>query len=122
MPSIEEPAQFKAQVRKSFDATPLTYGAEGDYHWDFAKRLIEHAPLHGSQTVLDVATGTAPAALMAARIVGPYGRVIGIDISPGILEVAKHNVATAGAANIHLQVGDAEHLNFPDDNFDGVLC
>jgi ubiquinone/menaquinone biosynthesis C-methylase UbiE len=120
--SYTEPERFKQQVRAGFDATPAYYGTEGDFHWEFAKRLIARAPLRPGQAVVDVATGTAPAAIMAAQIVGPAGSVIGIDISPGMLRHANRNIAAANVPNIHLQVGDAECLPFRESSFDGVLC
>jgi len=113
---------FKAQVRSSFDATPPTYGAPGDYHWAFAKRLVDCAPLRRGHAVLDVATGTGPAARMAAQRVGPAGTVIGIDLSPGIIAVARHTSAAADSGMIRLLVGDAEQLPLADGAVDGVLC
>jgi ubiquinone/menaquinone biosynthesis C-methylase UbiE len=83
---------------------------------------VEHAPLHEAQTVLDVATGTAPAAIQAARRVGDSGSVVGVDISPGILKLAKRNIAAMGLTNIQLHEGNAEQLVFPDESFDGILC
>ncbi len=119
---MPNPDQFKAGVRASFDATSPTYGTAGDYHWAFAQRLVERAPLRPGLQVLDVATGTGPAAIMTARIVGLEGRVVGIDLSPGILELAKCNVAAAGLEQVQVVVGDAEQLDFPDEQFDGILC
>ena len=79
-------------------------------------------PVQEGQTLLDVATGTAPAAILATSMVGWGGRVIGIDISPGILQHAKRNIARARLSNAYLQVGDAEYLPFQSNCFDGVLC
>jgi protein-L-isoaspartate(D-aspartate) O-methyltransferase len=114
--------QFKRVVRDSFDATPPEYGTNGDFHWLFARRLVGHAPIQLGQTVLDVATGTAPAALMAAQIVGSHGQVVGVDLSRGILERARQNIAASGLTNIRLQVGDAENLQVPAATLDGILC
>ena len=117
-----KPDQWKQQVRRSFDATPATYGTNGDFHWEFAKRLVDRSPLEAGQSILDVATGTAPAAIMAAEHIGSQGSVVGVDLSPGILKIAKRNVAVAGAANIHLSAADAERLPFAAATFDGIMC
>ena len=119
---LGDPSAFKAQVRTSFDATPPTYGAPGDYHWEFAQRLVDRAPLAGGQSVLDVATGTAPAARLAAPRLGPSGSVTAIDLSPGIVVVAKEQLAAAGVVTVRLLVGDAERLPFTAAAFDGLLC
>src|SRR5579862_6941183 len=55
---------FRQQVQAAFDVTGPAYGTPGDFHWPFAERLIHRAPLAPGQHVLDVATGTAPAAIM----------------------------------------------------------
>ena len=118
----ERPDQFKQQISKSFDATRRKYGVQGSFHWEFARRLVERAPLQSGQAVMDVATGTAPAAIMAAQIVGTEGYVIGIDISSGMLKLARLSLAEVGLENIHLIRGDAEQLMFPNQRFNGVLC
>ena len=72
------------------------------------------------KVMLDVATGTADVAIMAAKLVGP-NKIIGIDISAGMLEVGKKKVQQAGLEEkIELQVGDSESIHFPDNHFDAV--
>jgi protein-L-isoaspartate(D-aspartate) O-methyltransferase len=117
-----QPDLFKQAVRASFDATLVGYGSHGDFHWQFARRLIDHAPLRAGDLILDIATGTAPAAIMAATQVGRQGFITGIDLSPGILALAQRNIAAAQLRNIALACGDAEHLPIRDGSVDGVLC
>jgi ubiquinone/menaquinone biosynthesis C-methylase UbiE len=114
--------QFKRLVRASFDNTNPSYGTEGDFHWQFASRLIAYTPIQSGQTVVDVATGTAPAAILAAPSVGNLGRVVALDLSVGILTLAQHNIATAGITNIVLLCGDAESLPLRDAQVDGLIC
>src|SRR5262245_17417453 len=111
---ITQPDKFKHAVRASFDATPQSYGSSGDFHWQFAKRLIDHTPLRSGDLVLDIATGTAPAAIQAAAHVGSKGLVAGIDLSPGILALARRNVVASYYPNIALACGDAECLPIHD--------
>jgi ubiquinone/menaquinone biosynthesis C-methylase UbiE len=71
--------------------------------------------------VLDVACGTGIVARVAARHMGRDAPVTGLDISPGMLEVARRNVGLDGHA-IEWVEAPAEAMPFPDDSFDVVLC
>ncbi len=73
------------------------------------------------QRLLDVATGTADMAIMAAKQLAP-ATIVGIDISEGMLEVGRRKVAAQNlSATIELYAGDGETINFPPDTFDGVM-
>lgn len=87
-----------------------------------AHRLIECVGIHKKQKILDIATGTGLVALEVAQLVGSEGRVVGIDISTGMLDQAKRKIEAAGLSNIELRQADAEALEFPDNSFDRVLC
>jgi ubiquinone/menaquinone biosynthesis C-methylase UbiE len=87
-----------------------------------AHRLVELSGLHNGAQVLDVATGTGWAALAAGRTIGPAGHVVGVDMSPGMLQEAQRKMVAADLANVELREGDAEHLDFADNSFDVVLC
>ena len=69
--------------------------------------------------MLDVATGTGKVAFAAARAAGPRGRVVGIDISEGMLAQARRK---AGVPRVDFRQMDAERLEFDDATFDAVLC
>jgi arsenite methyltransferase len=119
---LTQPDLFKQAVRISFDTTPPNYGSHGDFHWQFARRLIDRIPLRAGAVVLDIATGTAPAAIMAAAHTGSQGFVAGVDLAPGILALAQRNIAATQLPNIALACGDAEHLPIRDSSLDGVIC
>lgn len=87
-----------------------------------AARLVAGIPLQPGQRVLDIATGTGAALLSAARVVGPQGRVIGIDIAAEMLAQAAASVAEAELNHVELRLGDAEALAFGAGEFDAVLC
>jgi ubiquinone/menaquinone biosynthesis C-methylase UbiE len=61
-------------------------------------------------------------ALAAAGIVGEHGRVVGVDFSPQMLHEATQRLEATGLQNVTFLEGDAEHLEFPEDSFDVVLC
>lgn len=86
----------------------------------FARRLIVAARLAPGERVLDIACGTGVATRLAAEAVGSSGSVAGLDVNPGMLEVARA-AAPAGTA-IEWHQGSAEDLPLPDASFDVVLC
>jgi ubiquinone/menaquinone biosynthesis C-methylase UbiE len=87
-------------------------------------QLIKSAGISTGQTVLDVATGTGQPALTIAKIVGRNGKVIGVDLSPEMIEVAKEEAAYLGLTNnLHFQVVKDESLSmFSDNTFDAIVC
>jgi ubiquinone/menaquinone biosynthesis C-methylase UbiE len=87
-----------------------------------ASRLVELVGLHNGEQVLDVATGTGWAALAAARTVGAAGQVVGVDLTPAMLEQARRKAEMARLTNIDFREGDAQQLDFTPDSFDAVLC
>jgi ubiquinone/menaquinone biosynthesis C-methylase UbiE len=73
------------------------------------------------ERALDVACGTGSVARHVAPLVGAAGQVVGLDISPAMLAVARALPASAGAP-IAWQEGNAIRLDLPDDAFELVLC
>lgn len=86
----------------------------------WAPLLTEKAKLQAGERVLDIACGTGVVARHAAQQVGASGQVIGLDINPGMLEVARSLPPIEGAA-VEWREGDAVHLAFPDERFDAVF-
>jgi ubiquinone/menaquinone biosynthesis C-methylase UbiE len=70
--------------------------------------------------VLDLGCGAGLDSILAARRVGPAGRVVGIDFTPQMVEKARRNAAAAGTTAEFL-VGDAEVLPLPDGCMDVVV-
>jgi len=74
------------------------------------------------ETVLEIGPGTGHALVSLAQAVEPAGRVYGLDISPGMLQVARQRVQRAGlAAMVHLIRGNGTHLPFVVKQFDAIL-
>ena len=77
--------------------------------------------LKPGEAVLELGFGTGNEVLDLAELVGPTGRVAGIDISSGMLTVANRKLAAAASKTpIELQVGDARTLPYPAAQFDAV--
>jgi ubiquinone/menaquinone biosynthesis C-methylase UbiE len=83
--------------------------------------LVDAARLAAGERVLDVACGTGIVARIAAKRVGPGGRVVGVDLNPGMIAVAGSLPAPAGAPIEWLE-RSAVDLLLPDASFDVVLC
>ncbi len=85
-----------------------------------ADDLLGIAALRAGERVIDVGCGTGVVARMAAQRVGPRGTVVGIDIMPGMLAVAR--AVTPPDLNIEWREGAAEALPVADASFDVALC
>jgi SAM-dependent methyltransferase len=85
-------------------------------------RLVEIAGVRTGYRVLDIATGSGEPALTAARAVGQSGKVVAVDMSPGMLAIARERIDAAGLTNVELIESDAESLSLDAHSFDAVLC
>lgn len=83
--------------------------------------LVDAAYLAPGERVLDVACGTGVVARVAAKHVGPTGRVVGVDLSPGMIAVARALPAPVGAPIEWLEQS-ALDLQLKDASFNAVLC
>jgi SAM-dependent methyltransferase len=79
------------------------------------------ASLQPGQTVLDLGSGAGFDAFLAARAVGPTGRVIGVDMTPEMLQAARANQQRSGPTNVEFRLGEIEHLPLADASVDVVL-
>ena len=115
----------KEQVAKMFDAISNNYDGINriisfgiDVKW--RKKVIDMVSKNNPKQLLDIATGTGDLALMMAQKLEP-NKVIGLDISEGMLQVGKQKIVTANLSNkIEMIVGDAENIPFNDNTFDAI--
>ncbi len=115
----------KQQVAEMFDDISGKYdflnrflSAGIDIKWrrKALKQLIALQP----KTLLDVATGTADVAIMASTVLNP-DKIVGIDISNGMLDIGRKKIEKFGLGNkIELLNGDSETIKFDDNSFDAV--
>jgi arsenite methyltransferase len=82
---------------------------------------ITLASLQPGQTVLDLGSGGGIDCFMAARKVGPTGRVIGVDMTAEMLEKARANQAKMGFKNVEFRLGEIEHLPVADSSVDVII-
>jgi ubiquinone/menaquinone biosynthesis C-methylase UbiE len=87
----------------------------------WAPLLVDAAALATGDGVLDVACGTGVVTRIAAQRVVPAGRVVGVDLNPGMIAVAR-SLAPPLGASIEWLERSALDLRLPDASFDAVLC
>ena len=76
------------------------------------------ASLEPGETVLDLGSGAGFDCFLAAREVGETGRVVGVDMTPAMVERARENVERNDAANVEFRLGEIEHLPVADGTVD----
>lgn len=91
-------------------------------HSEMAERFLLLAAPQPGERVLDIATGTGFVSIPCASLVGEKGGVVGVDISPGMLEQAAEDLEAAGLKNLELVEADAENLDYPGESFDLITC
>lgn len=79
------------------------------------------ADLQPGETVLDLGSGAGADVLISARRVAPGGRVIGLDMTPEMLALARRNAAEAGVTNVEFRQGYLEDVPLPDGSVDVVI-
>lgn len=79
------------------------------------------AALAPGETVLDLGAGGGLDCFLAARQVGPTGRVIGVDMTADMVTRARENARAAGVTNVEFRLGEIEHLPLPDKTVDVIL-
>ena len=79
------------------------------------------ASIAPGETVLDLGSGAGFDAFLAAARVGPTGRVIGVDLTPEMIEQARANAEKGGYANTEFRLGDIERLPVEDASADLVI-
>ncbi len=116
-----------AQVEAMFDNIAPTYDTLNHrLSWDidrgWRKKAIRQLEPFKPQTVLDIATGTGDFAILAAQMLRPK-KLIGADISEGMMAVGAQKVAKLGLQDvISFAKEDCLDLSYPDESFDAVTA
>ena len=113
--------KYKKEIANLYTSRSDSYD-NSLWHKEIADRLIEYAEIKPDLDILDIATGTGHCAISAAKLVGSKGKVIGVDISPGMIDRARNNAKKANLDNIEFQLADGETLDFPANSFDRIFC
>jgi SAM-dependent methyltransferase len=79
------------------------------------------ASLRPGEVVVDLGSGAGFDAFLAARAVGPTGRVIGVDMTDAMLEKARENARNGGVSNVEFRKGTIEDLPLDDETVDVII-
>ena len=105
--------QMFDQVAAGYDARNRLFSADRDRAW--RRRAARRAGLRADQTALDLCTGTGKLAHELLRFVGPSGRVVGVDFSPAMLELARKR-----EPHVEFRLGDVTQLSEADASVDAI--
>ncbi|HEY8740920.1 MAG TPA: methyltransferase domain-containing protein [Candidatus Dormibacteraeota bacterium] len=100
----------------NFDDAPLGLWARA------GSRTVERLALAPGKRVLDVCCGSGSTAIPAAEAVGPFGTVLGVDLSEELLALASAKAAAKSLKNIEFRCVDIAELRFPKASCDAVIC
>jgi SAM-dependent methyltransferase len=112
----EEVAATYSAAADHFDAPALGFWSH------FGERTVARAGLPPGAIVLDVCCGSGASALPAARAVASNGRVIGVDLAPPLLDLARAKAASQSLSNAEFRHADFEQVYFRPATFDAVVC
>ena len=123
----DEKAEKGEQVERMFDSIAHSYDKLNhrmsfniDKGW--RNRAIKALQPYAPQIILDIATGTGDFAILAAKLLNP-GKIIGADISEGMMEIGRQKVAQLGMSHqIAFRKEDCMQLSFADNTFDAVTA
>ncbi len=79
------------------------------------------ATLQPGETVLDLGSGGGIDCFLAAKMVGHQGRVLGVDMTPEMIALARKNAVTVGAENVEFRLGEIENLPVEASSVDVII-
>jgi SAM-dependent methyltransferase len=113
-----EPADGYALGRSEAETRRLI--VQHQLYGPFTRQFLTAAGVTAGMKVLDVGSGAGDVALLVAELVGPQGRVVGVDTNAEILVVARARVEAAGWTTVAFRAGDVMALEL-DRDFDAVV-
>lgn len=126
LPRPESTLGKKEQIAEMFDEISGKYdflnhllSAGIDKSW--RRKAIKSIQSVQPKRILDIATGTGDMAIASLKL-NPE-KIVGIDISEGMLAIGKQKIKNQNLENkISLEYGDSEHISFKDNSFDAITC
>jgi demethylmenaquinone methyltransferase/2-methoxy-6-polyprenyl-1,4-benzoquinol methylase len=113
----EQVAQMFDNISEIYDGLNRVISLGIDIKW--RKKVVKIVGQNNPKQILDIATGTGDLAIMMAAL--KPDRIVGLDISEGMLEVGKQKIIKDNLSDkIEMIVGDSEEMPFADDTFDAI--
>lgn len=113
----EQVATMFNNISKNYDGLNRVISFGIDVSW--RKKVVKIVSNNDPQSILDIATGTGDLALMMSKL--KPKKIVGLDISEGMLAVGKQKIAKAELNDtIEMIVGDSEDMPFKDNTFDAI--
>ena len=107
-------------ARETYDAASRDYEDASSEFWQYlSRRTVSRLGLQPGEWVLDIACGTGPAVVEAARLVGEEGLVVGVDYAEQMLAIAREKVD--GLSQVDLRAADVTQFEPAEAPFDAVL-
>jgi demethylmenaquinone methyltransferase/2-methoxy-6-polyprenyl-1,4-benzoquinol methylase len=125
MAGMSRVTRSKEEAKASYNHMSRWYDVlTGESEKKFKNIGLQFLSVQPGETVLEIGFGTGKTLLPLARSVGETGKVYGLDISEGMIEIAGSRLRKAGlSGRVELKCGDATALAFPDQSFEAVfLC
>lgn len=107
--------------RIGYDDEELTSVPEGANLGLGCGNPLALASLKVGETVLDLGSGAGFDCFLAAKKVGPDGKVIGVDMTPDMIDRARNNARKGNYANVEFRLGEIENLPAADNSVDVVI-
>ncbi len=112
--SQEEVLAVYRKRARHYDLTANLYYLIGFREWAYRKKAVAALELHSGDTVVEICCGTGLNFTLLQRIVGPGGRIIGVDMNDAMLARARDRVMKRGWRNVTLVQSDAAAYQFPE--------
>jgi SAM-dependent methyltransferase len=109
---------YREYTRTTWNESAPAYARLLERMEPFTADLIAGMHLQPGEAVLDLGTGPGEPALTIAPLLGPGGRVTGVDLSEKMIELAQERAAAKGITNATFRAMDCSTLEFPDHSFD----
>ncbi len=104
-------------ISKEYDGLNRVISFGIDIKW--RNKVVDIVAKTNPETILDIATGTGDLAISLAKT--DANKIVGLDISDGMLEVGRKKISTKNLNDkISMVLGDSEHLPFEDNSFDAI--
>jgi SAM-dependent methyltransferase len=91
------------------------------FAWPIALRMAAVTQIGDGMRVLDVGCGIGDPTLQIAVLVGPHGRVVGVDLVEDMIATARERAAALGLAHVEFRAADVATIELPSQSFDAVL-